>query len=75
MTREEYLQRAAALHTEWSLRYADRIPADPGVSDPHDGESDLAEHHHDVSAPSAYDDILNEKLTALTEQYQAAGGR
>ena len=77
MTRDEYLRRAAALHTEWSLRYADRIPADMGAAEPHhdNGENDLPEHHHDVSAPSAFEDILMEKLDKLTQEYQGSGRR
>lgn len=77
MTRDEFLRRVAKLNEDWSKRYADRIEMEPAVSDPHNpgGYSDLPEHHHAVSAPSAYADILDERLDALIQEYQASGGR
>lgn len=76
MTKDEYLRRAAKLQEDWSLRYADRIEPEPAVSDLHDGAeySDLPEHHDMVSAPSAYADLLDEKLYELTREYHASGG-
>lgn len=74
MTRDEYLRRAGEIHARWSLRYADRIEPALSESNPHPGhedESDFAEHHHDVSATSAYADLLDEELDRLTEEYQA----
>jgi|SoiMetStandDraft_5_1073268.scaffolds.fasta_scaffold603465_1 hypothetical protein len=74
MNRQEYLDTAQKLHTEWNLRYADRIEPAEGASDPHagpGGDSDFAEHHADVSAPPHYADLLDEKLQALTAQYQS----
>jgi hypothetical protein len=73
VSRDEYLRRAAAITQAWNLRYADRIEtAYPAGSHPHDGvNSDYAQHHAIMSAPPEYDDILNEKLLALTLEYQA----
>ena len=75
MTKKEYLRRAAQIWQEWSNRYAERIEADPRDSNPHDpgGDSDYALHHDVVSAPAHFDDLLNEKLAALTAEYR--GGR
>ena len=55
MTKDEYLRRAHEIHAAWSVRYADRIEPALSESNPHGSpeESDFAEHHHDVSAPSA----------------------
>jgi hypothetical protein len=77
VNRQEYLRRAAEIHTAWSARYADRIEPATGASSPHEpgGESDFAEHHHDVSAPPHFADLLDEQLQALTQEYQASPDR
>lgn len=77
MTKDEYLRRAGQIHADWSLRYADRIEPELSESNPHGSpdESDFAEHHHDVSAPSAYSDLLEEQLDALTREYHTSTAR
>lgn len=74
MTREEFLARAAALHTEWNKRYADSIEPDRSVVPEGEGQDDFAQHHADVSAPSAYADLLDEKMDALIREYHASLG-
>lgn len=77
MTRDEYLRRAGEINQAWEIRYSDRIDtAYPAGSDPHGSEpTDYPNHHAAMSAPAHYEDLLMEKLSALTREYQDTGGR
>ena len=77
MTRDEYLRRAAEINNKWEQRYSDRIPtAYPAGSNPTGSEpTDYPNHHAAVSAPPEFEDLLMDKLAALTKEYQNSGWR
>jgi hypothetical protein len=67
------MRQIAALHTDWSLRYGDKVPYDAADSSPHPGfRSDYAAHQADRSGSPEIDDPLNEQIKAILAQIDEA---
>ena len=71
MTRTEFLADLARLHTEWSERVADDVPASIEDQAP-SGDTDYPEHHHDVSATPEQEGEYLSAVAALIGRWRAS---